>query len=234
MDHRGKLDVSRLGVVQYETALALQTAMVAARIADRIGDTLLLLEHPHVLTLGRGADERFIVDNRQHLPVFRVSRGGQITYHGPGQLIAYPILKLESPARDVSAYLRNLEQVMIDSLAHFGIVAERRKGLTGVWIGSRKIASIGVGIKRWVTYHGLAINVATDLDRFAGIVPCGIENCEMASVAGEGHPEVTTGEFGDVLAAEFGNLFGYDDLSSVQSAPLWRLVDRADGLPQAR
>ncbi|HUA33982.1 MAG TPA: lipoyl(octanoyl) transferase LipB [Candidatus Binataceae bacterium] len=231
--HRS-LDVARLGVVQYETALTLQTAMVAARIEDRIGDTLLLLEHPHVLTLGRGADERFIVDNGAHLPVFRVSRGGQVTYHGPGQLVAYPILRLEGAARDVGAYLRNLEQVMIDALSRYGIVAERRKGLTGVWIGTRKIASIGVGLKRWVTYHGLAINVSTDLDRFAAIVPCGIDGCEMASVAGEGHPEVTMREFGDALAMAFGAVFGHDVITTIESAALWRLVDTSANIPQAR
>jgi len=234
MNTNRSLDVARLGVVQYETALALQTVMLAARIEDRIGDTLLLLEHPHVFTLGRGADERFIVDNGENLPVFRVSRGGQVTYHGPGQLVAYPILKLEGAARDVGAYLRNLEQVVIEALARYGIVSERRKGLTGVWIGKRKIASIGVGIRRWVTYHGLAVNVSTDLARFAGIVPCGIEGCEMASVAGEGHPELSTRDFGDALAAEFGSVFGYGSLASIENAGLWRLIDTSANMPQAR
>src|SRR5271170_5337517 len=116
MDSGSKLGVARLGVVDYAAALSLQTAMVAARLADEIGDTLLLLEHEHVFTLGRGADERFIVAARPAVPIHRVSRGGQVTYHGPGQLIGYPILKLEGSSRDVTQYLRRLEQVMIDAL----------------------------------------------------------------------------------------------------------------------
>ena len=143
------LTVAELGVVDYDDALAMQTAMLAARIEGRIGDTLLMLEHPHVFTLGRGADERFIVANTEGVPIRRVSRGGEVTYHGPGQLIGYPILKLEGRDRDVTKYLRNLEAAMIDALAKFGIEAGRRDRMTGVWVGARKIASIGVGIKRW-------------------------------------------------------------------------------------
>jgi lipoate-protein ligase B len=233
MNERGEISVARLGTVAYETALALQTAMVAARIENRIGDTLLILEHPHVFTLGRGADEHFIVDNAAKLPVFRVSRGGQVTYHGPGQVIAYPILKLEGPARDVGKYLRDLEQAMIDALATYGIGGERRAGLTGVWIGPRKVASIGVGIKRWVTYHGLALNVTTDLGRFDAIVPCGIQGCRMTSVADQGHCEVSTREFGDQLVGAFARVFSYDRALRIESAPLWRLVDRGTRLPEA-
>src|SRR5271166_5753538 len=141
------LSVANLGIVEYQAALALQNAMVAARHAGEIGDTLLLLEHPHVFTLGRGADERFLLAEREsEVPVYRVSRGGQVTYHGPGQLVGYPILKLEGRDRDVHRYLRDLEAAMIDALAEFGIDAVRRDAMTGVWVGSRKIASIGVGI----------------------------------------------------------------------------------------
>ena len=123
--------------------------MLSARIDGSIGDTLLMMEHPHVFTLGRGADEGFIVSNTDSVPIRRVSRGGQVTYHGPGQLIGYPILKLEGRDRDVTRYLRSLEAAMIDALAKFGIEAGRREGMTGVWIGARKVASIGVGIRRW-------------------------------------------------------------------------------------
>src|SRR5271154_6968923 len=148
MDSRRTLTVADLSVVDYDDALAMQTAMLAARIEGRIGDTLLIMEHPHVFTLGRGADERFIVGNPAAVPIRRVSRGGQVTYHGPGQLIGYPILKLEGRDRDVTKYLRMLEAAMIDSLAKFSIDAGRRDGMTGVWVGGRKIASIGVGIRR--------------------------------------------------------------------------------------
>jgi lipoyl(octanoyl) transferase len=224
MNARGNLQIARLGTVAYETALGLQTAMVAARIANRIDDTLLILEHPDVFTLGRGADERFIVKNNAGIPVFRVSRGGQVTYHGPGQLVGYPIIKLEGTARDVSKYLRALEQAMIDALATFQIAADRRQSLTGVWIGDRKIASIGVGIRRWVTHHGFALNVSTDLSRFDAIVPCGIEGCRMTSVAAEGHPEVTTAKFADAMTAAFAATFGYARIEQVPNSSLWRLV----------
>ena len=127
------------GRVDYESALALQDALVAARRDELIGDTLLLLEHPHVFTLGRGADARYLLEARPGVPVFRVSRGGQVTYHGPGQLVGYPILKLEGRDRDIHVYLRRLEHTMIDALAKLGIDAARRDGLTGVWVGERKI-----------------------------------------------------------------------------------------------
>src|ERR1700735_2025101 len=138
------LTVAELGVVNYDEALAMQTAMLAARIDGSIGDTLLMMEHPHVFTLGRGADEGFIVSNTDSVPIRRVSRGGEVTYHGPGQLIGYPILKLEGRDRDVTKYLRNLEGAMIDALARFGVDAWRRDAMTGVWVGAHKIASIGV------------------------------------------------------------------------------------------
>ena len=130
-----RLHVARLGTVDYAAALALQNALVAARMRDEIGDTLLLLEHPHVYTLGRGADAGYIIDPPADVPIYRVSRGGQVTYHGPGQLIGYPIVKLAGLRRDVSRYLRNLERAMIDALRDFDIVAARRDGMTGVWAG---------------------------------------------------------------------------------------------------
>src|SRR5229473_8182655 len=189
------LNIARFGTVDYAAALELQSALVAARMRDEIADTLLLLEHPHVYTLGRGADERFLTNPPSDVPIYRVSRGGEVTYHGPGQLVGYPILKLERRARDVSKYLRALEQAMIDALASFGVEAARREGLTGVWIGQRKIGSIGVGIKRWVTYHGFALNVATDLSFFDSIVPCGIEGCRMTSICQLRGGQVSMREF---------------------------------------
>src|SRR5713101_1200604 len=174
-----RLSVARLGLIDYATALELQSALVAARMRDAIDDTLLLLEHPHVYTLGRGADERFLINPPVDVPIHRVSRGGQVTYHGPGQLVGYPILMLEGSDRDVIRYLRKLEQVLINALARCGIAARRLEKLTGVWVGNDKIASIGVGLRRWVTLHGFAINVATDLSFFERIVPCGIEGCRM-------------------------------------------------------
>ncbi|MGB9379642.1 MAG: lipoyl(octanoyl) transferase LipB, partial [Candidatus Binatus sp.] len=223
---RGRaLTVAELGVVDYDDAVAVQTAMLGARIEGRVGDTLLMMEHPHVFTLGRGADERFIVGNRERVPVRRVSRGGEVTYHGPGQLIGYPILKLEGRERDVTKYLRSLEAAMIDAIAKFGIEASRREGMTGVWVGARKIASIGVGIRRWTTWHGFALNVSTDLSYFDSIVPCGIEGCRMTSVCELTKRAVTVREFAGVMRESFARVFNFDEII---------LADAAQIVPAAR
>lgn len=228
MAQREILNVARLGTMEYRAALDLQDALVEARQRGRIGDLLLLLEHPRVYTLGRGANERFIVTPPRDVPIYRVSRGGQVTYHGPGQLVGYPILKLEGNGRDVHAYLRALEQVLIDALARCEIVAGRREGLTGVWAGGRKIASIGVGIRRWTTLHGFAANVATDLGCFDAIVPCGIEGCVMTSIAAEGRPEISVAAFAGLLQERFAAVFDYDRLKTIGAAELDRVIeDRA-------
>jgi lipoate-protein ligase B len=210
------LRVANLGVVDYDAALEMQTSLREARITGEIEDTILLLEHPHVFTLGRGADERFILARPDTVPVRRVSRGGQVTYHGPGQLIGYPILKLDGKARDVAKYLRSLEQAMIDALAGFDIEANRREGLTGVWIGARKIGSIGVGIRRWVTCHGFALNVNTELRYFDSIVPCGIEGCEMTSIAALKNREVPMDEVRTAVRDSFARVFGYESIVEVK------------------
>ncbi|HVC43944.1 MAG TPA: lipoyl(octanoyl) transferase LipB [Candidatus Binataceae bacterium] len=231
-DGGNTLNIARLGVVDYADALALQQAMVAARLANAIGDTLVLLEHPHVFTLGRGADASFITRHVPGVAVHRVSRGGQVTYHGPGQLIGYPIIKLEGAERDVLRYLRKIEQAIIDALAHFDIAAGRRDGMTGVWtsgvwMNPRKLASIGVGIRRWVTLHGFALNVATDLAWFDTIVPCGIDGCQMTSMAALGRPDVTLEAIGSAIAARFAALFGHAIVAEVPAAQLWSLLDPA-------
>ncbi len=186
MQSRSTLSVANLGLVEYQAALALQGAMVAARHHAEIGDnvTLLLLEHPHVFTLGRGADERFLLSQRQRdVPIHRVSRGGQVTYHGPGQLIGYPILRLEGRERDVHRYLRKLEEAMLRALADCRIEGGRREGLTGIWVGAKKIGSIGVGIKRWTTYHGFALNICPDLELLrAALFPAASRNARITSL----------------------------------------------------
>jgi lipoyl(octanoyl) transferase len=222
-----------MGTVDYESALALQDALVAARRADLIGDTLLLLEHLHVFTLGRGADARYLLEARPGVPVFRVSRGGQVTYHGPGQLVGYPILKLEGPDRDIHVYLRRLEQSMIEALADLGIAAERRAGLTGVWVDERKIGSIGVGLRRWITLHGFALNVTADLDYFRAMVPCGIAGVEMTSVELElGHradgregAEQMEGAATAAIERSFAAVFRFARTAIVDPATLWARVD---------
>ena len=228
-----------MGVADYAEALALQDAIVDARLRDAIGDTLLLLEHPHVYTLGRGADERYLINPPPDVPIYRVSRGGEVTYHGPGQLVGYPILKLESAERDVHRYLRQLERAMIAALAAIGVEAARRDGLTGVWAGSAptagsaataktaKIGAIGVGLRRWVTRHGFALNVTTDLRYFDAIVPCGIEGCRVTSIAALGRPEITVESFADVMAPAFSRVFGFARIVDAPAVTIWAMVDRA-------
>jgi len=203
------LEVARCGRVPYHVALAWQEALQARRLAGG-NDVLLLLEHAPVYTLGRGADPAFLGEAaRGAVPVVRVGRGGQVTYHGPGQLVGYPILDLRAHRPDVRWYVRTLEQVLIEALADLGIAAGRRDGSPGVWVdGVRKIASIGVGIRRWVTWHGFALNVGADLRGFDGITPCGISGVTMTSVAREGGPSDVE-HAGGVVLARFLARFGY-------------------------
>ena len=182
------LEVRRLGQVPYADGLELQRRLVEERKADRIPDTLLLLQHPHVLTLGVKKD------GRQHIlatpdrlaslqvDVFETGRGGDVTYHGPGQLVGYPILDLDPDRRDVHQYVRDLEEVMIRVCADYGLDAGRVKGFSGAWLGDEKIGAIGVRISRWITSHGFAFNVSTDIDFFNLIVPCGISDKGVTSL----------------------------------------------------
>src|SRR5215467_2008744 len=176
-----------LGRIDYGTALALQQQLTAERKQGSIHDQLLLLEHPHVITLGRNGHMEHLLAgdqilSRAGISFFPTDRGGDITYHGPGQLVGYPIVDLREWKRDVGAYVRGIEQVIIDTLADFGITAGRIPKLTGVWVAERKIAAIGVHISRWVTSHGFALNVNTDLSYFQYIVPCGLSK-PVASMA---------------------------------------------------
>lgn len=179
--------VYKLGKVSYRKALEIQLKLLEMRTNGEIGDTLLLLEHPPTFTIGRRGNMGNLLAAKNYLSKagihFEViSRGGDITYHGPGQLVGYPIMDLNGMGRDIHKYLRNLEETIILSLADFGIRGRRIKGITGVWTKWHKIASIGVGVRRWVTYHGFALNVNTDLSYFDMIVPCGIENVKMTSI----------------------------------------------------
>ena len=176
-----------LGRVRFEEAFALQEGIVARKIADAAADDeLLLLEHEPVYTIGRTPDQSSLLDAaRLPHPVVQINRGGQATYHGPGQLVGYPILDLNPRGRDLHRYLRALEELLIVALAEFGVEGARREGLTGVWVGGKKIASIGVGVRRWITMHGFALNVCGDLAAFGNITPCGIAGVEMTSVERE-------------------------------------------------
>jgi lipoyl(octanoyl) transferase len=230
--HRS-LTTAWLGQIEYRSALDLQNALVARRQHDEIDDVLLLLEHPHVFTLGRGGDERFVL-NADGTPVYRVSRGGQVTYHGPGQLIGYAIVKLEGAERDVIRYLRLLEQVLIDALGQLDIGATRRAGLTGVWVAEKKIASIGVGFRRWVSLHGFALNVTTDLSFFERIVPCGIAECRMTSMAAEGARTILTRSVAGIVEREFAKLANYERITAVAPSNLQAPIDSATHACEAR
>ena len=215
------LDVRRLGVVPYAEALALQRSLVEDRRAARIGDTLLLVEHPHVLTLGVRGD-----GGRSHIlatadalasrgvEVFEAGRGGDVTYHGPGQLVGYPIIDLTPGRRDVHRYVRDLEEVLIRTAADYGIAAGRIDGLTGVWVGEEKLAAIGVRIARWITSHGFALNVTTNLDYFSLIVPCGIPDRGVTSLARLLGRSVELEEVAVRVAAHFDKVFDFNQLST--------------------
>lgn len=184
-----------LGQLPYSTAADLQTDIANSRIAGTADDVLLLLTHPPTITMGRRAAAEHVLASPVELAlrgitVHRSNRGGDVTYHGPNQLIGYPIINLTCRGSDVHAYLRALEQVLIDALAVWNISAGRRPPLTGVWIGDRKVAAIGVAIRRWVTTHGFALNVAPDLSGFSLIVPCGIRDFGVTSVSQETHRAV--------------------------------------------
>jgi lipoyl(octanoyl) transferase len=205
-------EVLRWGRVPYAEALARQEALQAARIAGQVPDTLVVTEHEPVFTLGLRPDAaRHVVwdearRRREGVALWPTGRGGDVTYHGPGQLVVYPILSLER-RRDLHAYLRMLEEVLITTVARYGVRAERREGLTGIWVERRKLAALGVSVRRWVTMHGLALNVAPELRHFSGIVPCGI-TAEQGSVTSL-HQELGPGacpslsEVGEDLAKTF-------------------------------
>jgi lipoate-protein ligase B len=187
--HEAKLREARvidLGTRDYASVWSMQLALVKQRQQGEIPDTLLFVEHPHVITAGRSAKRDNLLDLGD-TPLFEIERGGDVTYHGPGQLVGYPIFLLRDDERDLHVYLRNLEESLIQALAGFGLEGTRKPGWTGVWnaAAERKLASIGVAVKRWVTLHGFALNVATDLGRFAAINPCGLDAAVMGSMAGE-------------------------------------------------
>lgn len=184
---KGEFRPRWLGRISFADALAMQEDLVARkRTDDSLGDELLLLEHESVYTIGRTPDQSSLLGSG-HLPhpLFAINRGGQATYHGPGQLVGYPIIDLRRGAQDLHRYLRWLECVLIELLLSYEITAQTKLGLTGVWVEDRKIASIGVGVRQWITMHGFALNVCGDLSAFDQIVPCGLANVAMTSIEKE-------------------------------------------------
>src|SRR5881392_3674111 len=214
-----ELLVCDLGTMAYAEALGLQRAVAKARISGELDeDLLLLVEHPPVVTLGRSFKERHLLASpallaNRGVELFEVERGGDVTFHGPGQLVGYPIVDLKRHREDLHWYLRKIEEALIDALADYEIPAERNTAYTGVWTRGRKIASIGVHARDWVTWHGFALNVTTDLSYFDLIIPCGIDGVTMTSIEGEIDvrdsqlPQATVETAAEIAAKAFGNLF---------------------------
>ena len=195
------LQVRRLGCREYGEVLALQEALLADVVAGA-PETLLLLEHPPVYTLGRGADADDLrgAPERMGVPCFRVGRGGGATFHGPGQLVAYPIVRLRGAGRDVSSYVCALERALIDTCAAFGVIASAPKGQIGVWVGERKIGSVGIGVRRGVAYHGIALNVTTDLGYFDAITVCRSDGLRLVNLSDLSAAPPDMQAVGDVFA----------------------------------
>lgn len=206
------LEVRRLGLVRYQDAVELQRTLVAERQRGLIADQLLLLEHPPVITLGvRAGTDNVLASpavlRRRGIEMHDVRRGGDVTYHGPGQLVGYPIVLLKPDRCDVHRYVRDLEEVLIKVVAEFGVRATRLSGLTGVWVGNDKLAAIGVRLSRWVTSHGFALNVTTDLDDFALIRPCGLADRGVTSLARLTGARIPDGAVADTVARRFAEVF---------------------------
>ena len=203
-----KIDILDLGVKSYKKVWDLQKELVKKSQKGQINDTLILVEHEPVYTLGKNADENHIL---QHTPrnvkTYQIERGGDVTFHGPGQLVGYPILDLHNYKKSINWYMRGLEQLLIYTLAEFMVTAERKEGLTGVWVGDEKIAALGVRVSRWITMHGFSLNVTPDLTYYSGIIPCGIFEYGVTSMARILTDEVTVNSVKQVLIEKFMNQF---------------------------
>ncbi|MDF1839136.1 MAG: lipoyl(octanoyl) transferase LipB [Planctomycetota bacterium] len=209
------LEICHLGRRPYDEVHDLQQRCLKARIEGRIGDTLLLVEHDPIVTMGRKSDPD--AADGVAVPVLAVERGGEATYHGPGQLVAYPIMLLEEGERDLHKYLRSLEQVVMNVLASHGIQGRREEGKTGVWIADQKVASIGVAVRRWVTWHGIALNVNTDLGAFHTFRPCGLEPNVMTRMADHLEREVNLEQVAVDFVTRFVGQFGYFKVVELRS-----------------
>lgn len=207
-----------LGRLDYLSAAALQQDIVARKQRKPSADVLLMVEHPHVYTLGRGGKESNVLAPLQ-VPVIRTDRGGDVTYHGPGQLVAYPIIDLRSKLRkDVHRYVRNLELSAIRTLNNFGLTGTPRPPYTGIWIGDKKIAAIGVAVRRCITFHGIALNVNTNLDYFQRIIPCGLAWAGVTSMAQELGEAQNMKHVRQSFLRQFAAVFGYDSVEVLDSS----------------
>jgi len=216
-----KLTYYNLGTIDYKEAWDLQKTIFELRHQQKIDDVFLLLEHPHTYTLGKTADEKNLVRNKEYLnknkiSVYDIDRGGDITYHGPGQIVGYPIIDLNNWGKDTHKYLRALEEIIIRTCADYGLEVTRVPKFTGVWIEDRKIAAIGIKVTRWITMHGFALNVNTDLSLFNGIIPCGITNKEVTSLKKELKIEIDIQEVKSKILNHAVEVFSYDKIETQQ------------------
>ena len=197
-------------LISYAQGLQMQEQAVADVLAGRAGDRLILLEHEPVYTIGRLRDQSSLRNPaRLPHPVVETNRGGQATYHGPGQLVGYPILDLRTRGQDLHVHLRMIEDILIASCRHWGVEAQRREGLTGVWVDDRKMASIGVGVKKWISMHGFALNVTREsLSGFFAITPCGIDGVQMTCLSSEANQEISVAQFAETVAGLFREIAG--------------------------
>jgi lipoyl(octanoyl) transferase len=204
-----------LGFIDYKEAWDLQKEIFSKSVSGEVEDYLLLLEHPNTYTLGKTAHRENLKGSEEYLKlnnisVYDIDRGGDITYHGPGQIVGYPIIDLNNWFKDTHKYLRALEEVIIKTCSDFGLNCGRNEKHTGVWIGDRKIAAIGIKVSRWITMHGFAFNVNTDLNLFNGIIPCGIQDKSVTSLSKELNSEISIQEVKDKLLNNFSNVFNYN------------------------
>ena len=208
------LEVRRLGRISYADAHALQVQLLAQRANGELPDQLLLCEHDPLITIGRSprSEKREELEATLDIPVLEVERGGEATWHGPGQLVAYPIRHLPEGRRDLHAYLRDLESVVIDTLADLGVEARREPGLTGVWVGAQKIASIGIAVRRWVAWHGVALNLDNETSSFGGFHPCGLDSSIMTRLADHMELMPTRAEVESHFERIFRSRFAYPKL----------------------
>ena len=210
------LDVVCLGRRKYDEVWEKQKELVDQRRFEAVPDTLILVEHDPVYTLGKNSNEDHLLQSRdKNVPVYQIERGGDVTFHGPGQLVGYPILDLHHHRLSVSWYMRTLEEILIQTLGQFGIESQRREGLTGVWVREEKIAALGVRLSRWISMHGFALNVNTDLKFFDGIIPCGIFEYDVTSMSQILGKEVSLVEVEETLITVFRLLFSFQECEEV-------------------
>ncbi len=224
-----KLVYCDLSLIDYKEAWNLQKSIHQLRVENKIDDVLFLLEHPHTYTLGKIADKENLVGDKKYLDennisVYDIDRGGDITYHGPGQIVGYPIISLTNWKQDTHKYLRAIEEVIIKVCLEYGLQGSRVDKYTGVWIEDRKICAIGIKVSRWITMHGFAFNVNTDLNLFNGIVPCGISDKEVTSLNRELNKEFSLSEVKERIIHHFNNLFRYDQIEFKSKEELLSLI----------